>query len=129
MRRPLAPCEHADPFEQNGAPSMIRRSKTRLAALLLAASVVSTASAAIAADATNGNRLAARWCAACHVVATNQRGTTGEAPPFATIARRSDFDAAKIARFLLDPHPKMPNMALTRVEAADLADYIASLRK
>ena len=67
-------------------------------------------------------------CAPCHVVAPNQRGTTGEAPPFATIARRTDFSAARIALFLLDPHPKMPDMGLTRSEAADLAAYIASLR-
>jgi hypothetical protein len=29
---------------------------------------------------------------------------------------------------LLDPHPKMPDMALSRAEAADLAAYIATLR-
>jgi mono/diheme cytochrome c family protein len=107
---------------------MMHRSKFPLAVLFTAAAV-SAASAAIAADASNGGRLAARWCAACHVVAPNQRGTTGEAPPFATIARRADFSAARIALFLLDPHPKMPDMALTRSEAADLAAYIASLRK
>jgi hypothetical protein len=27
--------------------------------------------------------------------------------------------------FLLDPHPKMPNLSLTRTEATDLAAYIA----
>jgi hypothetical protein len=32
-----------------------------------------------------------------------------------------------LAFFLLDPHPKMPDMALTRAEAADLAAYISSL--
>jgi hypothetical protein len=31
--------------------------------------------------------------------------------------------------FLLDPHPKMPDMSLTRTEAGDLAAYIASLGK
>jgi len=40
-----------------------------------------------------------------------------QASPFATIANRPDFDAAKIALFLLDPHPKMPNMGLSRTEA------------
>jgi mono/diheme cytochrome c family protein len=34
-----------------------------------------------------------------------------------------------VATFLLNPHPKMPNMSLTRVEAADIADYIKSLAK
>jgi mono/diheme cytochrome c family protein len=36
---------------------------------------------AFAADPNNGERLARRWCAPCHVVASNQRGPTGEAPP------------------------------------------------
>jgi len=53
---------------------------------------------------------------------------TSEAPPFATIARKPDFDAARLTFFLLDPHPKMPDMALSRAEAADLAAYIATLR-
>jgi mono/diheme cytochrome c family protein len=83
---------------------------------------------AFAADADNGERLARRWCTPCHVVALDQRGTTGEAPPFATIAAKPDFDAAKLAFFLMDPHPKMPNMSLSRTEAADLAAYIASLK-
>jgi len=38
------------------------------------------------------------------------------------------FDAAKIALFLLDPHPKMPDMGLSRSDAADLAAYIAALK-
>ena len=56
-------------------------------------------------------------------------GTTGEAPPFASIAKKPGFDAGQIAVFLLDPHPKMPNMSLTRNEAGDLAAYIATLGK
>jgi mono/diheme cytochrome c family protein len=83
---------------------------------------------AFGADPDNGERLARRWCAPCHVVASNQRGATSEAPPFATIANRPDFDAAKIAFFLLEPHPKMPNMSLSRTEVADLAAYIATLK-
>jgi len=83
---------------------------------------------AFAADPNNGERLALRWCAPCHVVAANQRGPTGEAPPFATIAAKPDFDPAKLAFFLLDPHPKMPDMGLSRTEAADLAAYIATLK-
>jgi mono/diheme cytochrome c family protein len=83
-----------------------------------------------AADADNGRRLAHRWCEACHVIsATQRRATTDQAPPFATIARRAGFNAAKIALFLLDPHPKMPDMSLTRVEAADLAAHIGSLAR
>jgi mono/diheme cytochrome c family protein len=83
---------------------------------------------AFAADPDNGERLARRWCTPCHVVASDQRDTTGEAPPFATVAAKPDFDAGKLAFFLMDPHPKMPNMSLSRIEAADLAAYIARLK-
>jgi hypothetical protein len=31
--------------------------------------------------------------------------------------------------FLLDPHPKMPDMGLSRAEAAALAAYISTLAK
>jgi cytochrome c2 len=86
-----------------------------------------TVQAGNAADAYNGGQIARRWCAPSHVVAADQRGTTGEAPPFASIARRPQFDAGQVALFLLEPHPKMPNMSLTRMEAGDLAAYIATL--
>jgi mono/diheme cytochrome c family protein len=95
--------------------------------LCMLAGIVSP-TAALAADADNGERLARRWCAACHVVASDQRGTTGEAPPFATIARAPDFGTGRLALFLLDPHPKMPDMGLSRTAAQDIAAYIAKLR-
>ncbi len=83
----------------------------------------------IAADADNGKRLAQRWCQACHVVTAGPRASTDGAPPFATVAAQPGFDSGKIALFLLDPHPKMPNMSLTRMEAGDLAAYIGSLAR
>ena len=54
--------------------------------------------------------------------------TTDQAPPFATIAKTPGLDAAKIALFLLNPHPKMPDMQLWGTEAEDLAAYIAALK-
>jgi mono/diheme cytochrome c family protein len=95
---------------------------------LTAIAVLLATSAACAADATNGERLARQWCASCHIVAADQVGPTSEAPPFATLAMRTDFSAEQIAQFLLDPHPRMPNMELTRTEAVDLAAYIKSLK-
>ena len=81
---------------------------------------------AIAADAGNGKKLAERWCQSCHAIAANQPMAVTEAPPFATIARKPGFDEAKVATFLLDPHPKMPDIGLSRDAAADLAAFIAS---
>jgi mono/diheme cytochrome c family protein len=93
----------------------------------LAAILAMHGSVSQAADAAQGALLAQRWCAGCHLIASGQQRAGTDAPPFATIAGRPGFDAARLALFLLDPHPKMPNMALTRNEAADLAAYIGSL--
>jgi mono/diheme cytochrome c family protein len=82
-----------------------------------------------AADAANGEQLARRWCAECHVVASDQRRASADVPPFAAVAQKPGVNAERLAYFLLEPHPKMPNLALSRAAAADLAAYIASLRK
>jgi mono/diheme cytochrome c family protein len=95
---------------------------------LIGVAAVLSSSAARAADASNGEVLAKRWCATCHVVASDQRGPAGDAPPFASVAKRPDFDAHKLAFFLLNPHPKMPDMGLSRREAEDLSAYIATLK-
>jgi mono/diheme cytochrome c family protein len=87
------------------------------------------ASGAFAADAENGRRMAQLWCAACHVVAPEQRQANTQAPPFSVIAKKPNFDAAQVALFLLLPHPRMPDMGLSRSEAADLAAYIATQKK
>jgi hypothetical protein len=57
-----------------------------------------------------------------------RQSTTDQAPTFASIAKTPGFDAARIALFLLDPHPKMPDMELSRAEAGDLSAYIATLK-
>jgi mono/diheme cytochrome c family protein len=81
---------------------------------------------ALAADASNGSRLAMRWCAACHVVSNAQREAKTDAPPFEEIAKR--FSEPGLTTFLLDPHAKMPDMNLTRFEAADIAAYVGTLK-
>jgi mono/diheme cytochrome c family protein len=108
---------------------MIGSTKFRCGYPWLLFAAIFAATSAFGADAENGRRLAQRWCEACHVVTPTQRGAaTDQAPPFATIAKTPGLDAAKIALFLLAPHPKMPDMGLSRSEAADLAAYIASLK-
>src|SRR6516164_5403612 len=108
---------------------MLPNFEPRFIATCLALGVALLAQPGQAADADNGSRLAHRWCEACHVVTPTQtRASTDMAPPFATIAAQPGFDAGRIALFLLEPHPKMPNMSLTRNEAADLAAFIATLK-
>ncbi len=100
-----------------------------LAALALMLSAALPGATAAAADAAHGEQLAKRWCASCHVVASDQTRGADNAPAFATIAKTPGFSEDKITRFLMDPHPKMPDMQLGRGEAKDLAAYIASLAR
>jgi mono/diheme cytochrome c family protein len=83
--------------------------------------------ACYAADAEHGRDLAKRWCASCHVVSPDQARANADAPPFVTIARSPNFDAKRLAYFLLDPHPKMPELPLSRAAAEDVAAYIETL--
>ena len=98
--------------------------------VLVVAAAGLSGSLAMAADANHGSDLAKRagappvtWSIA------NRNKPVPTLPPFAVIARKSDFTPEKIAFFLLGPHPKMPSFPLSRSEAADLAAYIGSLRK
>ncbi|TAK49425.1 MAG: c-type cytochrome [Xanthobacteraceae bacterium] len=98
-------------------------------AMIGLAVVAALAPPAQAADAQNGEKLAQRWCVSCHVVGPGQRAASADTPPFSAIASRSGFTAAEVALFLLTPHPRMPDMNLSRAEAADLAAYIAAQRR
>ena len=98
-----------------------------LAIVVVLVELVSSGSA-FAADAERGERLARRWCAACHVVAADQRQANADAPSFATIASRRDFNARRLTFLLLSPHPVMPELALRRGEAEDIVAYIEKLR-
>jgi mono/diheme cytochrome c family protein len=98
---------------------------TGLAMIALAAAL--PASAARAGDAAAGQEIARTWCAACHIVDESQQSGSAAVPTFAEIAGRPGFDEKTLAEFLADPHPKMPDMALTRGEIDNLGAYIASL--
>jgi mono/diheme cytochrome c family protein len=98
----------------------------RIALSLILTSVVSATAGA--ADALKGETLAKRWCATCHVVSSQQQQGTTQSPPFSAIAGKPGFNETTLAYFLLTPHPRMPDMSLTRSEAADLAAYIKNQR-
>jgi mono/diheme cytochrome c family protein len=101
---------------------------TRATTATLAALLASTAPA-FSGDLDHGEVLARQWCASCHIVAEDQARGADNVPSFSSIANRPGFDPVKIARFLRDPHAKMPDMQLSSYEADDLAAYIASLRR
>ncbi len=79
---------------------------------------------AVAPSAEAGGELAARWCAACHVVAPSGAGTDA-APSFAAIANQRSSD--QIRNFLAEPHARpMRGFKLTRREIEDVTAYIAT---
>ena len=99
----------------------MHRIVTGLLSLILVAALAERVSAA---NARKGETLAKRWCATCHIVATDQQRGTTQSPPFSAIAGKPGFNEITLAFFLLTPHPRMPDMNLSRGEAADLAAYI-----
>lgn len=96
---------------------------------LIAAALFFCPISAYSADAEHGRDLAKRWCASCHLVSPDQQSASADVPPFATIANSLNFDPKRLAYFLLEPHPKMPQMALSRSAADDIAAYINTLKR
>ena len=94
----------------------------------LAIAAIFVAQCALAADATNGKRIAQARCSPCHVVVPGQGEELAHSPPFAAIARKSGFNADMLAYSILAPHPRM-NVTVTRQEADDISAYIATLGK
>ena len=97
----------------------------RLFIFLLA---MSAAAECFAADSSRGHELARRWCSVCHLISADQPLTFSFAPTFADIAERP-LTTRDLATRLLAPHKQMPDRALSRSEAEDIAAYIKTLRK
>ena len=96
--------------------------------MALASALALLAFPAAAQEASVGGRLAVRWCMACHVVETNQRMATDNAPSFREIAARPSTTAASLDRYLSKEHTLMPDFLLSAQERNALAAYILSLR-
>jgi mono/diheme cytochrome c family protein len=94
--------------------------------MIAIAASMSLSFCASAADSGHGEIIAKRWCASCHLVAEDQKQANADVSSFPSIARKKLSDE-KLAAFLIDPHPKMPDMSLSRAEIADIIAYIGSL--
>lgn len=85
--------------------------------------------AAIAGESDYGRRLAENWCSPCHAVSAGERSENKTAPSFSAVAQSPDFSSDRLAYLLLDPHPKMAKLALSRKAIDDISAYIQSLKK
>jgi mono/diheme cytochrome c family protein len=98
-------------------------------AMAAASLVISAASAAPPPSAARGKVIAQRWCAECHVVTPDQTRAKADVPTFGEIAERRAKATVPLEQFLMNPHPKMPDMQLTRAEVADIVAYIKTQKK
>ena len=94
----------------------------------VASSLIVAAPAPTRADAANGEKLAERWCAACHIVGTGSPGTVQQGPPSFRSVAQGGKSADQLRTFLTKPHGAMPDLALSRSEIDDLVAYIEKLR-
>ena len=106
----------------------MRLRRLTLATALIGGSAAFAPFALAAGDAQRGSIIAKRWCASCHVVASDQTSASADAPSFFDIARRRT-DRKKLGNFLMDPHPPMPRLDLSNRQIADLMAYLATLSK
>jgi mono/diheme cytochrome c family protein len=96
--------------------------------LLLSASAALAGALTSKPDPEQGQALAERLCANCHLVGAGQRQANVDVPSFREIAnKREQTEGAIMGRIVLPSHP-MPEIPLTKREIVDLAAYIMTLR-
>jgi len=100
----------------------------RFAAILLGAIAISAGTSAFAAHADHGRILVLATCANCHAGGAGSPKVVAEAPPFDVVAKKYGGNADLLAIALQSPHPKM-NLTISRLDAADIAAYLATLAK
>jgi mono/diheme cytochrome c family protein len=77
-----------------------------------------------AGDAREGARLAEQWCFECHIIGPRDKHGVAGVPSFQAIARDAQQTSDYLRLFLMDPHPPMPTLTLSRQEVEDLLTYI-----
>ena len=80
-------------------------------------------------DRDRGSRVAARWCANCHVVSPDaDRAPKDAIPTFIAIAARPSTNDTNLNTVLTAPHGPMPTDVLSRQDRADVIAYILSFK-
>jgi mono/diheme cytochrome c family protein len=79
-----------------------------------------------AGNADAGRQLFTRSCTSCHAMNASPTAADG-APPLSYIAKDIKQRPAWIRGWLMDPHPPMPGIMLSRQQVNDLVAYLNSL--
>jgi cytochrome c len=100
----------------------------RIATIVVLTAFLGCAPAAYAAagNADAGRLLVTRSCSSCHALDAASTATDG-APPLSTVAKTNKERPAWIRGWLMDPHPPMPSIMLSRQQIDDVIAYLSSL--
>ena len=101
----------------------------RLASLFITLALGVIAAPVLAAPAGNaeaGRDLVMRSCISCHAPDASKSASDG-APPLSFVARDNKTNPAWIRGWLMDPHPPMPGIMLSRKQIDDIIAYLNTL--
>lgn len=77
-------------------------------------------------NAEAGKQLVLNSCTACHAPMDAAHATDG-APPLSFLAHDNKADPRWVRAWLMDPHPPMPGIMLSRQQVADVMAYLSTL--
>lgn len=97
-----------------------------IAAIALSGVTQSALAATLNGDVVAGKDLFARSCSTCHAQSETQNAAD-TAPPLSFMARDSKDRPAFIRGWLMDPHPPMPGIMLSRQQINDIIAYLNSI--
>jgi cytochrome c len=80
-------------------------------------------------DAENGKQLAEKLCISCHVISEGaETSVPAGVPSFRGIANKPGQTGDHVRSKLINPHPPMPDISLSRQEIEDIIAYLDELR-
>ena len=95
---------------------------------IIVGSLLGASAPAYSGDADAGRTLARKWCASCHFVEADPNWASDSAPAFSQIANDPMKSRLSITAWLIDPHPPMPKLSLSKGEIDNLVAYIETMK-
>jgi cytochrome c len=92
----------------------------------LAVATVYVGPALAVGNAEAGKRLVMNSCTSCHATSTAKVATDG-VPPLSFLAKDEKRDPNWIRGWLMDPHPPMPGIMLSRQQIDDVIAFLRTL--
>ncbi len=77
-------------------------------------------------NAEAGKQLVLNSCITCHAP-MNATHASDQAPPLSFLAHDRKADPRWVRGWLMDPHPPMPGIMLSRQQVADVMAYLSTL--